>query len=154
MVEFIFTTNSSSSTTYDGPSGFRYVIFGIKPFRVDNSEDIAFFRNKKQFQEVGIIEKILPKEPEKTKEELFEEEVNSLKIKKDTKKEILKAYLNRKDFIDDLEEGYQIGPKVSKKDIKTIKSHFLKEEKVIKKPKKFDSIETIKKNIKKVRKKR
>ena len=155
MVEFIFTTNTSSSTTYDGPSGLRYTIYMNKSFIVDNSQDINYFRNNKRFEEVSIIEKILPPEPEPTKEDLFKEEVNNLKIKKDTKEEILKAYLTRITFIADLEDNYKIGPKVTKKENQIIKSHFLGDsDKPTKKPEKFDSVETIKKNIKKSKKKR
>ncbi len=155
MTEFRFTTNESHCTTYDSPSGTRYTIFRKNPFVV-KSEDVEFFRKNHRFEEVGIIEKILPPEPEPTKEDLFKEEINKLKIKKETKSEILKAYLSRKDFVEDLEEDYKISPKVSKKEMQIIKSHFLKEvrdnlspSKPQKPKKKFDSIDKIKKNIKK-----
>ena len=149
MVEFSFITNDANSTTYDGPSGIRYVIYLQKPFIVDNDEDIEFFRkNKGRFEEIGIIKKIeeiiKPPEPKKTDDELFTEEINELKVSKKTKKEILKAYMIRKDFVEDLEDGYKLSPHISKKDMDKIKFHFLK----------FDNISTIKKNIKKSRKKR
>ena len=150
MAEFIWKTNSSSVNTFDGPSGLRYVIYLNKPFTVNIQQDINFFRNNQRFDEVSIIDKILPPEPEPTKEDVFKEEVNKLKVKKETKEEILKAYLNREDFINDLEEDYQISPKTTKKELKIIKSHFLVDGDT-KKPEKFDSVETIKKNIKKKR---
>ncbi len=135
MTEFRFITNTLSSTTYDGPSGIRYVIFLNKPFTVNEIQDIEFFRKKNQFEEVGIIEKILPPPPEKSKEELFKEKLEKLKLNKKTKELILKSYLTERDFVEDLEEGYKLGPEVSKTDMNKIKFNFLQPKKIIKKKK-------------------
>lgn len=126
MTEFRFITNGLSSTTYDGPSGFRYVIYSDKPFDVGNDQDIAFFRENKRFEEVSIIEKILPPEPKKDIDELFKEELDKIKLTKKTREIILKSYMSKKDFVEDLEDGYKLGPKISKSEKNRIKFHFLK----------------------------
>lgn len=126
-MQFIFKTNESSSTTYDGPSGTRYVIFGKKPFEVEISGDVAFFRTNKRFEEVTIF---TPEpEPKKDIDVVLKEEIESLKLTKKTTEKILKSYISRVDFIADLEEGAALDGSVSKKDVKKIKSYFIKKKK-------------------------
>ena len=123
-----------SSTTYDGPSGFRYIIYLDKPFEVNNPQDISFFRSKNQFEEVGLIESIIkPKpEPKKDIDTLFYEELEKLKLNKKTIKIIKRAYISKVDFVADLEEGYKLDPTISKTDMNRLKFNFL----TIPKPKK------------------
>jgi len=144
MAKFIFKTNESSSTTYDGPSGTRYVIYGKKPFEVNLSQDIDFFKGNHRFEEFTIF---TPKpDPKKDIDELLKEELDKLKITEKTKEKILKSYISKTDFKADLEENYQIDRTIPKKDMMLIRSHFLRPKKV---KKKFDSIKTIKARIKK-----
>ena len=129
-MKFIFTTNTASVTTYDGPSGFRYVIYGNKPFDVPIKEDIAFFKSNHRFSEVTMAKKISeiikPPEPKKDIDELFKEELDKVKLKDKTRELILKAYISKKDFTEDLEEGLQIDPTISRTELNKLKFHFLK----------------------------
>jgi len=139
-MKFIWKTNESSVNTYDGPSGTRYIIYGKKPFEVNISQDIDFFKENPRFEEFTIF---TPEpEPKKDIDEVLKEEVEKLKIGKKTKEKILTNYISKTDFVADLEENYQLDPTIPKKDMKIIKSHFLP---------KYDSIKTIKKRIKKKR---
>ena len=136
MVEFRFITNDLNSTTYDGPSGFRYIIYLNKPFTVKTDQDVAFFRNNHRFEEVDVVKEIIsPPEPKKDIDELFKEELDKSNINDKTKEIITKAYLSQKDFVEDLEEGFKLDPTISKTEINKLKFYFLKPKK-INKPKK------------------
>ena len=139
MAQFRFTTNDLSSTTHDGPSGFRYVIYSNKPFEVNVPEDIGYFKDNHRFEEVKIIEQIKeiikPPEPKKDIDVLFKEELDKIKLKDKTRELILKSYISKAEFIEHLEEDYQIDPTISKTEMNKIKFHFLKPKKIIKKTK-------------------
>lgn len=126
MTDFIFSTNNLNSTTYDGPSGFRYVIYGRKPFSVTNPKDIEFFKNNDTFEEMGFIKKIInPPEKFKGKDEILKEELDKIELSDFTKEKITRAFASKEELIENLEEGYQIDPNIPKEEIERINSYFL-----------------------------
>lgn len=147
MVKFRFITNDLNSTSYDGPSGMRYIIYLNQAFIVENKDDIDFFRSKpNRFEEVGLF---TPKpEPKKDVDVLLKQELDKIKgLKKNTKEKILIHYLEISKLKDDVEEGYSIHPSVDKKQLELLVKHFSP------KPR-FDTVDIIKKRIKKTLKKK
>lgn len=73
MTWFKCITQTLHMQSFMGPSGQRYSSLQNYPFKVDNEEDVSFFRNNKRFLEEGVqrktgVPQIIPK---KTPEEEF-----------------------------------------------------------------------------------
>ena len=127
MAKFLFITQSSRTTTYDGPSGERYLISINTPFEVHEKQDIKYFEKFPQrFKRVGLLEKVeIPKQKDPDVE--LREELEKIKgLTKKTVDKLVKIYFNKKVLIDDLEANGKIDPSITKKQKEILKKYILK----------------------------
>jgi len=118
MAKFLFLTQAARLASYKGPSGFLYVInIGI-PFKVDNSDDIDFFKGNKRFKEVKLFTKVAP--PPKPDEEIFKDELKALGLLAKSVKKISDLYINKKNLVDHLEQGYKLDRKITRSESKLL----------------------------------
>lgn len=96
MAKFIFKTQVANSTTYTGPSGIMYVSYVGEPFKVDNEQDIAFFKKNPRFEEYGLKGKlkdmVVPKKSKEAKDKLREELDKITNLSEKSKELVVKYY--------------------------------------------------------------
>ena len=126
MTEFLFITQTDSLASYRGPSGRNYVIALNKPFKVDNKDDIEFFKkNNTRFKKMGLLSS-KPDPIKKDPEVKFSEELDEVKgLSKGTKSKLVELYSRKDDLLQVLEGGYKMDPSISKGQQEKIIKHFL-----------------------------
>lgn len=128
MAEFVFMTMSDRTTTYDGPSGERYVININMPFKVTNKDDIEFFDKNPRFQKVGVFTK--KPEPEPTDDEKLRIELSKVKgLTKKTIEKVVDFYRSKSNLTFEIEQGYKLDSSISKRQAKLIEKYILKGDK-------------------------
>lgn len=124
MTQFLFDTLQSRSTTYDGPSGTRYIIYVNQPFIVENKQDIEFFRKKKQFREVGKKHKV-EKTPDEDKKLL--KKLTKIKgVSEKTAEKIVEMYGTEKKLIDAVDSQKELAEDIPKTHKNKIIEYFSK----------------------------
>lgn len=112
MVNFIFKTLTTSSTTYKGPSGRTYVIYKDQPFKVEDELDIAFFKINSRFEVKGIvssIKKAVKKKKEVVKDDDLETWLTDIKgIGKKVADILIDTYGTKNKLFEVLENGGQL----------------------------------------------
>lgn len=123
MVKFIFSTQTNRSTTFLARR-LSYTITQDCAFEVSEPEDIAFFDSNPRFHRVIIS----PPKPVVEEEKI---EVNWLKelediwgIDKKLAKKIHGKYPTKKELIETMEEGYDLGVFISEKKQDLLYKHF------------------------------
>lgn len=121
-MKFIFKTLSMNSTTYDGPSGERYIIYRGKPFEVNKPEDIEFFKSNNRFEEVGVFTKIEAQDDIDVK---LKKELSKIRGLKSVDK-IVELYISMDNIVKEVEQGFDINPAIPIKERKILKKYIEK----------------------------
>lgn len=130
MAEFIFLTNSADTTTFDGPSGFRYQIVRRNPFVVKNKMDVEFFSNNKRFEKIGLVKKLLMKpDLQKNPDMILEDELKTIKgLSEETIKNVVNLYYSIDHITDITTQNYDFDPSIPDEEGKLIRDHFKNKE--------------------------
>lgn len=105
MAKYVFTTMQTESTTYDAPSGQRYVFYKGQPTEV-SSVDESFFENNKRFEKASRRAK---HEPKPSAETILSEELSQIKgVSKATAEKVADVYLTREELVGQLKAGFEL----------------------------------------------
>lgn len=119
MAHFRCTTQVNGLLGLNGPSGKSYESHLGLSFVVEDPLDIEYFKNKRQFEEVGLIARVLEK-PGKTPHEILEEYLKKAKVSKQGVEEILARYPDVETFQSEVKSGQDVSTFLDKKDVDTV----------------------------------
>ncbi len=124
VAQFIFSTLQQNSTTYVGPSGFKYVIYKGQPFKVRSKQDVEFFKKNKRFEKKGFFDRAGPK---MDVDEDLAGELDKIKgLTEKTKDIVIKKYLSKANLEDEIFQGYKLDPNIGILQTRKLKKHFEK----------------------------
>ena len=108
-MEFICITQSSSLTTFAGPSGENYLSGFQQPFKVKNKQDIEQFKGNKRFKAISFFNPAPAPESIMDVDEELEATLFELKgIKKSTARKLADTFMTIQKLKDAVEMGEKL----------------------------------------------